>query len=172
MAKKLQSSHAVEGELPVDGLAAYGDDLIMALVRQIVSGQQGADTKTVEEVFAQARDAAASAEELLVDDGWQLVEVEPEAVELDGSGANGHHANGSGSSEELVLGGVHAAILVNGNGHHEATDAPQPSLISWAWFVAAPPVTPKGRKRKAQPATASPFEWALKQERKPVGAGR
>ena len=46
-----------------------------------------------EEVFAQARDAEASAEEYLVDDGWKLVEVEPEAVEVNG---NGHHANGIG----------------------------------------------------------------------------
>ena len=31
VAKKLQSSLAVEGELPEDGLAAYGDDMMMAL---------------------------------------------------------------------------------------------------------------------------------------------
>ena len=40
VAKKLQSSLAVEGELPEDGLAAYGDDgddLMMALARKIVS---------------------------------------------------------------------------------------------------------------------------------------
>ena len=38
VAKKLQSSLAVEGELPEDGLAAYGDDgddLKMALARQV-----------------------------------------------------------------------------------------------------------------------------------------
>ena len=42
VAKKLQSSLAVEGELPEDGLAAYGDDgddLMMALARKIVSGR-------------------------------------------------------------------------------------------------------------------------------------
>ena len=39
VAKKLQSSLAVEGELPEDGLAAYGDDgddLMMALARRVV----------------------------------------------------------------------------------------------------------------------------------------
>ena len=77
VAKKLQSSLAVEGELPEDGLAAYGDDgddLMMALARKIVSGDEEEDAETMEEVFAQARDAEArdaeaSAEEFLVDDG-------------------------------------------------------------------------------------------------------
>ena len=72
MAKKLQSSLAVEGELPEDGLAAYGDDgddLMMALARKIVSGDEEEDAETMEEVFAQARDAEAASEEFLVDDG-------------------------------------------------------------------------------------------------------
>ena len=58
VAKKLQSSLAVEGELPEDGLAAYGDDgddLMMALARRIVSGDEEDEAETVEEVFAQAR---------------------------------------------------------------------------------------------------------------------
>ena len=39
VARKLQSSLVVEGELPEDGLAAYGDDgddLMLALARKIV----------------------------------------------------------------------------------------------------------------------------------------
>ena len=54
VAKKLQSSLAVEGELPDDGLAAYGDDgddLMLALARKIVAGEEDADS--VESVFAQ-----------------------------------------------------------------------------------------------------------------------
>ena len=81
VAKKLQSSLAVEGELPEDGLAAYGDDgddLMMALARKIVSGEED-DAETVEQVFAQARNAEADAEELLVDDDWKA--VEPGAIE-------------------------------------------------------------------------------------------
>ena len=73
VAKKLQSSLAVEGELPEDGLAAYGDDgddLMMALARKIVSGEED-DAETVEDVLAQATDAEATAEEYLVDDGWK-----------------------------------------------------------------------------------------------------
>ena len=67
VAKKLQSSLAVEGELPEDGLAAYGDDgddLMMALARKIVSGEEEDEAETMEEVFAQARDAESEAEEL------------------------------------------------------------------------------------------------------------
>ena len=82
----------MEGELPEDGLAAYGDDgddLMMALARKIVSGDEEEDgAETVEEVFARARGAEATAEELLVDDGWKPIEslprtgcgVDPEAL--------------------------------------------------------------------------------------------
>ena len=105
VAKKMQSSLAVEGELPEDGLAAYGDDgddMMMALARKIVSGDDEDEAETMEEVFAQARDAESEAEELLVDDGWKLVEIEPEAVAVNG---NGHHeALPIGSTVELVPG--------------------------------------------------------------------
>ena len=81
VAKKLQSSLAVEGELPEDGLAAFGDDgddMMLALARQIVSGEEtDADGESVEAVFAQARDAEAASEEFLVDDDWKVVEAEP-----------------------------------------------------------------------------------------------
>ncbi len=183
VAKKMQSSLAVEGELPEDGLAAYGDDgddLMMALARKIVSGDEEDEAETVEEVFAQARNAEATAEELLVDEGWKLVEVEPEAVEVNG---NGHHANGIGPTVELVLGSGHhangnghAPTPVNGNGYHDEDPEPQQSLFSWAEFMAEEPVKPKRRSSKPQPATLSMFEWAmtLEQEREgePVGAGR
>ena len=187
VAKKLQSSLAVEGELPEDGLAAYGDDgddLMMALARKIVSGDEEED-ETVEAVFAQARDAEAASEEFLVDDGWKVVEVEPKAVEVNGNGTNGHHANGIGPTVELVLanghhangiGTGHAAAPVNGNGHHDEAPEPQQSLFSWAEFMAEEPVKPKGRGRKPQPAATSLFEWALEMEQEreeePVGAGR
>ena len=183
VAKKLQSSLAVEGELPEDGLAAFGDDgddMMMALARKIVSGDEEEDAETMEEVFAQARDAEATAEEYLVDDGWKPVEVEPEAVAVNG---NGHHADGIGPTVELVLddghhangnGHGHAAVPVNGD-RDEASE-PQQTLFSWAEFMAEEPVKPKGRKQKPQSATLSMFEWALtveqEREKEPVGAGR
>ncbi|MCY4448816.1 MAG: hypothetical protein OXE02_08250 [Chloroflexi bacterium] len=57
VAKKPQSSLTVEGELPEDGLAAYGDDgddLMLALARKIVNGDED-EAETVESVFAAAR---------------------------------------------------------------------------------------------------------------------
>ena len=191
VAKKMQSSLAVEGELPEDGLAAYGDDgddMMMALARRIVSGDEEDEAETMEEVFAQARNAESEAEELLVDDGWKVVEVEPEAVSVNGNGnGNGHHDPFDiGPTVELVPangrldnGNGHTPAPVNGNGtngHHEdeALEAQQ-SLFSWAEFMAEEPVKPK-RNRKPQPASLSMFEWAMEQEQQreeePVGAGR
>ena len=173
MAKKLQSSLAVEGELPEDGLAAYGDegdDLMMALARRIVSGEED-DTETVEEVFAQARDAEATAEELLVDDGWKVVEAEPEAIGFNGNG------KGSGRHDPIEIGPTVGLLPVNGNGNHdeEATES-QRTLFSWAEFMTEEPVKPSGRSRKPRPATLSMFEWAMSMEKEreeePVGAGR
>ena len=61
IARKLQSSLAVEGELPEAGLAAFGDDgddLMMALARRSVSGEREDDS--VNDVFAAATAAATS----------------------------------------------------------------------------------------------------------------
>ena len=68
VAQKLQSSLAVEGELPDDGLAAYGDDgddLMLALARKLVAGEEDPDAEAVEDIFAQAQQVAADAESLL-----------------------------------------------------------------------------------------------------------
>ena len=166
---------------------------MMALARKIVSGDEN-EAETVEEVFAQARDAEATAEELLVDDGWKVVEVGPEVVAVNGNGshangngANGHRTDGIGPTVKLVLdnghhangnGNGHAPTSVNGtNGRHDA-EAPEPqkSLFSWAEFMAEEPAKPRGRRRKPQPATLSMFEWAMtlerQREQEPVGAGR
>ena len=196
VAKKMQSSLAVEGELPEDGLAAYGDDgddLMMTLARklvldhdrEIVSSED--EDETMEEVFAQAKNAEATAEELLVDDGWKLPEIEPETGAVDGNGTNGNGQHDAiGPTVELVSangqhanGNGHAPTPVNGNGtdgHHDDAPEPQQSLFSWAEFMAEEPVKPRGRKRKSQPATLSMFEWAMtleqQRETEPVGAGR
>ena len=192
VAKKLQSSLAVEGELPEDGLAAYGDegdDLMMALARRIVSGDEEDGAETVEQVFAQTRDAEAAAEEYLVDDDWKVVESLPRLVEANGNGANGnghHDPMDIGPTVELVIGNGHtptngngnghAAVPVNGNGHSDETPEPQQASFTWAEFIAEEPAKPRGRSRKPQPASASLFEWALSMEQErqeePVGAGR
>ena len=140
----------------------------------------------MEEVFAQARDAEASAaEELLVDDDWKLGEIEPETVAvngnghapalINGNGTNGHNAAGIGPTVELVLGNGHHANG-NGNGHHDEAPEPQQSLFSWAEFMVEEPVKPKGRSRKPQHTTLSMFEWAMSLEKEReaelVGPGR
>ena len=163
VAKKLQSSLAVEGELPEDGLAAYGDDgddLMLALARKIVNGDED-EAETVESVFAQARDAEATAEEYLVDDGWKAVEIETDSVAVD---VNGHDdIIGIGPTVDPVLGS-----------DHDETGEPQQSLFSWTEFLAGEQGV--RRRRKPKPASASLFEWAfgIEQERakEPVGAGR
>ena len=147
VAKKLQSSLAVEGELPEDGLAAFGDDgddIMLALARKIVNGEEEEEGESVEDAFAQSRDAEAVSEELLVDEGWHAVEVEakPEQVVA--------HRNGTGPAEETPW----------GNGHDEAIET-QRSLFSWAEFMAEEPPKPSRKNGKPKPATLSMFEWAL-----------
>ena len=142
VAKKLQSSLAVEGELPEDGLAAYGDDgddLMLALARKIVAGEE--DAGSVESVFEQARQVAAEAEALLVDEEWHAPRPEPEPV----PGATAVGAD---------------PVVDDGR-------EPQRSLFSWAEFMAGEPevpLLPRGRRRDEAP-TLSLFEWARERER-------
>ena len=155
VAKKLQSPLAVQGQLPEDGLAAYGDDgdgLMLALARKIVAGEE--DIDSVESVFAQAQQVAAEAEALLVDDEWAA--PEPLVVEV--------HANGDG----------HTARPVGRSADHDETPEGQRSLFSWAEFMAEEPAEPTRRSRRPAPASISLFEWALEREREaePAGVGR
>ncbi len=170
VAKKLQSSLAVEGELPEDGLAAYGDDgddLMMALARQIVSEEDDSEAESVEQVFAQARNAEATAEEILVDDGWKAVEnpPQPDVLPVNGKGryANGHD-DPFGIGPTVDLAPVDGQVNGNGNGHHEEAEEPHQSLFSWGEFVTEP-LKPKRRNGKPRPASMSMFEWAMEQER-------
>ena len=123
---------------------------MLALARKIVSGEEE-DAATVESVFVEEQQVAAEAEALLVDDGWKLVNVEPEAVAVHANGneSNGHGSNGIGQSVERTL-------------------------FSWAEFMAEQPEQPRRRGRKAEAASPSLFEWALEREQEGelVGAGR
>ena len=183
VARKLQSSLAVEGELPEDGLAAYGDDgddIMMALARKIVNGEKQDEAETVEAVFAQARDAEAVAEELLVDEGWKAVEVEPEVV----AGQRQRSPHRRRRAERRVGHGQRAHA--NGGprdcpGQRQRPPRRKPpetqqSLFSWAEFMAEELVKPKARSRKPKGSSPSLFDWALslEQEREEelVGAGR
>ena len=107
VAQKLQSSLAVEGELP-----------------------------------------EAVSEELLVDEEWHAVEVEPEPVAVDA------HRNGNGIVVETAA----------ANGHADVVEETQQSMFSWAEFLAEEPQKPARRNGKPKPATLSMFEWALSLE--------
>ena len=106
-----------------------------ALVMMIVAGEE--DAGSVESIFAQARQVAAEAEALLVDESW----AEPEPVAAD----------------------VATARVVDAATDEEAPE-PRQSLFSWAEFMAEEPVEPKGQRRDEAP-TLSLFEWALERER-------
>ena len=145
VAQKLQSSLAVEGELPEDGLAGYGDsgdDLMMALARKLVSGDS--DDAPVEDIFQQAQEIAAQADQLLVDAEWERSEPEPPLV----------------IDAEVV---ETPPISVMPCEHH--TGAPeQQSRFSWAEFLADEPTPTKRRGRKQAEPSASLFDWALERE--------
>ena len=104
---------------------------------------------------------------MLVDEEWRPVEVDPEAVEVNGNGTNGkghHDPSAFGPTVELVPANGH----VNGNGangHHDGGGESQRSLFSWAEFMDEEPTMPNGRRRRPQPASMSMFEWAFEQER-------
>ena len=146
VAKKLQSSLAVEGELPEDGLAAYGDDgddLMLALARKLVNGNEDDAADTVEAAFAHARASETESEEFLVDDGWQTTEVEsPIIVEI--------HADTAEKDSDVA--GDEADIANSAQ-----------TLFSWSEFIAEPPAKPRSRARVAQPSL-SLFEWAVATE--------
>ncbi len=142
VAKKLQSSLAVEGELPEDGLAAYGDDgddLMLALARKIVAGEEDADS--VESVFAQAQQVAAEAEALLVDAEWA-------------------------APEPVAAGAVAVGVGVD-RCHDDAGEA-QRTLFSWAEFLAEKPAEPR-RSRRKRPHSLPLFELAVNLERERQG---
>ncbi|MCY4620194.1 MAG: hypothetical protein OXD50_16850, partial [Chloroflexi bacterium] len=149
VAQKLQSSLAVEGDLPEDGLAAYGDtgdDLMMALARKLISGET--DSEPVEDIFREAQQVAADAEALLVDDGWERLEPHQDEAEL-----------ASRAPAECSV----AIELVPCGGHHGLPETQQ-ELFSWAEFLADEPEQPKPRGRNLRPSGPSLFDWALERE--------
>ena len=150
VAQKLQSSLAVEGELPDDGLAAYGDDgddLMLALARKLVAGDED-NSESVEDIFAQAQQVAADAESLLVDDSWRPVEVTPEVSTI----------------IDMPKVEVEPAVAVIPCGHHTGVAPQQQDLFSWAEFLSDEPTPTKRRSRKQAQPSATLFEWALEQE--------
>jgi hypothetical protein len=95
----------VAREQPEDGLAAFwdgGKDLILAQARRLSAERR---TKPIRRSSPRRGMPEFSAEGFLLDDGWKLVEVEPEVVE------------------------VHATNGTNGNCHHDEAAEPQQTLF-------------------------------------------
>ena len=170
VAKKLQSSLAVEGELPEDGLAAFGDegdDLMMALARKIVGGDEGRDgdggrgVRPGEGRRGRRRGAAGG-----------------RRLEAGGSRARGRRCQrdghydlfGVGPTVELapVSGNGHGPVPVNGNGasgHHE-DDAVEPAAVAvLLGRVHDRAGETEGRQPQGTAASMSMFEWALSLEK-------
>jgi len=78
VAAKLRSSLMVEGELPDDGLATLddGQDLFLALARQLAAPNGAPDGRSLEALFARATADDAEADDLLVV-GGNVVEAAP-----------------------------------------------------------------------------------------------
>ncbi len=120
VARKMQSSLAVEGELPEDGLTAFGDDsqdLIMTLARQIVNEAEFQTSDSLEDIFARARKAEREGERYLVNDEWHT-KAEPER-------------------EETSAAPVEA-------------DLEQGPVFSWAEFMSQPVETTKRRRKELE----------------------
>ena len=114
VAKKLQSSLAVEGELPEDGLAAYGDD------------------GSFESVFAQAQQVAADPEALLVDAEWAAPEPVTAEVVAVGVGTNDRRNDGPEPQRSLFCWAEFMAERSDGPRRQRRDEAPTLSLFEWA----------------------------------------
>ena len=138
VAKKMESSLAVEGELPEDGLTSFGDDgqdIVMTLAKQIMNEEGFQTGASLEDIFAKAREVERESELYLVDDSWDAgweEEPEPEPEERP----------------------------------EPETRTQQGNLFSWAEFMAEPDPEKKGRRKKsnANTGTGSLFQWALERE--------
>ena len=94
VAQKVQTSLAVEGELPEDGLSAYadgGDNLFLTLARQI-AGQLPYEAATPEELsnaFRRARERDKDDQlDLVEPDEWAIIQPAPQPTTA--PAANGH----------------------------------------------------------------------------------
>ena len=108
VAAKLRASLAVEGELPEDGLAALeadGADVVLALARRLAQPAAAAEARSLEALFAEARQQEAADDALLVADGWHAMPADAADAPLPfDSGGSGMPAfNGASQLADLPL---------------------------------------------------------------------
>ena len=178
VAKKLQSSLAVEGELPEDGLAAFGDDgddLMLALARQIVNGDESdADGESVEDVFATARDAEGQRRGV---PGGRRMEggsggTGSRRGQRERDHGNGHHRRHRNSTTvELVRANGHANGNGNGNSMRNPPRGSSPCSPGRSSWPANRPSPGDGTaSRRPLPPPCSSGHWTRNRRREPVGA--
>ena len=158
IAKKMKTSLAMEGELPEEGLSAFGDDgkdLMYTLARRMLDadtpqddslfGMESASTDAIDRLLAEAQQANEEADSLLVDAEWRLPPLPtptgppliPDLPPPDGDPRPG--------TDPLP----------------EPEPTPQHSLFPLEDFIAQGPFTMKTKKgSKPQPAY-SLFDWAI-----------
>ena len=144
VARKMQSSLAVEGELPEEGLTTFGDDgqdIIMTLAKQIINKESFQGGGSLENIFARAREVEQESERYLVDDTW---EAKPEMPEM--------------PEPELEPREEPEPEL-----EPQPVGAGAPTVLSWSEFMAEPeqPTRRRGRKAVKPPSL---FQWAVEQE--------
>ena len=126
VAQKLQSSLAVEGELPEEGLAAYGDtgkDMMMALAKHIMSAAES-DDNSIESLFAETRRKEAAGEQFLVSQDWHAPAPEPDAPAF--------NENRQRSEEKTTFSWAEFLKETEPQQRPQEKEAPQPSLFGWA----------------------------------------
>ena len=173
----MQSSLAVEGELPEDGLAAYGDDgddMMMALARKLVldhdrgivsGGEEEDENETMEEVFAKAQERR---ERPLRSCWWTTAgrwskwsrrrssvgtatDTTPTASGRPSSLSRSTPSPPTGMGTRLPRSTACPVLDTGGTATAINDEAPEPqqSLFSWAEFMAEEPVKPRGRGPQA-----------------------
>ena len=156
IARKMKTSLAIEGDLPDDGLSAFGDDgkdLMYSLARKLLDtdgpddsdlfGATSTSTLDIDALLTDAQTAQDDSDQLLVDDEWQLPPPLPKPD---------HPLLPPEPTSEPAPEPVTATPTAS---------QPQPSLFPLEEFIAQGPFTMKTTKgNKPQPGY-SLFDWAL-----------
>ena len=168
IAQKLQSSLAVEGELPDEGLSTYQndqEDMILALARRIANDDEDDDTPpqqdtldTIQQEFAKARAAEDEAMDLLVDDEWSIPAApKPDTAPTETQAEPPVETPVKTPDETAQTAPEPAPVAVGA-----ADDPVQPTFLSWNDLLVLPDnPKPSRRRQKEPPASQNLFDWAL-----------
>ena len=164
IAQKLQSSLAVEGELPDEGLSTYQndqEDMILALARRIandddIPSSNDDSLESVQQAFAKATAAETESMDLLVDDEWRIPDAQPTAPEDPAPEADPK------PDPVVVSEPSPEPQPVSASAPEERHDPTAPTLLSWDQLLVLPDSPkPSRRRTKEPPASQNLFDWAL-----------